>query len=104
MGHPKKSKSTGKSSQKHALAKQAMKKKHRGAAKFQNDQLRAALDSQALTVYPVRPFPRVYHHGFDGNHLQMKEISHPSLQPTDLIFSDVSVNELTATLVNLSSR
>jgi hypothetical protein len=54
MAHPKRSKSTGKASQKHVQAKQAVKKKQKGAVKFRNEELRTLLDSQASTLYAVR--------------------------------------------------
>ncbi|KAG6865518.1 hypothetical protein C0991_001838 [Blastosporella zonata] len=53
MANPKRIKSSGKTSKQHAAAKQAVKKKSKGAAKFHNEQLRTTLDNDASTLYIV---------------------------------------------------
>ncbi|KAG6819123.1 hypothetical protein H0H93_015164 [Arthromyces matolae] len=54
MAQPKRIKSSGKSSKQHVAAKQAAKKKSKGAAKYHNEQLRSMLDTQTSTLYSVR--------------------------------------------------
>ncbi|KAG6829485.1 hypothetical protein H0H92_004366 [Tricholoma furcatifolium] len=82
MAHPKRVKSAGKTSKKHAEAKQAVKKLSKGAAKFRSEQLRTMLDAQTSTLYSVI-------------HPSKKDITAGSDQPI------VDVQDLTSTLGRL---
>ncbi|RDB16928.1 hypothetical protein Hypma_002396 [Hypsizygus marmoreus] len=62
MAHSKRTKSTKTGSQKHTAAKQAAKKKSKGAVKFRNEELRTMLDSQCSLLYPTNeaaPIPNL---------------------------------------------
>ncbi|KAG6861473.1 hypothetical protein C0995_016252 [Termitomyces sp. Mi166 len=58
MANPKRVKSGGKASKQHKAAKQAVKKKAKGAAKFHNEQLRTVLDNQTSTLYSMNQLPK----------------------------------------------
>ncbi|GLB45056.1 hypothetical protein LshimejAT787_1901340 [Lyophyllum shimeji] len=87
MAHQKRVTGGKKTYQKHAAAKQAVKKKQKGATKFHNEQLRTMLDGQASTLYSLNKVSKVV-----GTN------SRPENMPVD------SVQDLTSTLQNLSGN
>jgi hypothetical protein len=53
MTHSKRTKSNPKTNYKHIAAKQAAKKKYKGASKVRNDELRIMLNAETPTIYAV---------------------------------------------------